>query len=281
MTIKNRTIRQVLASILIIVFMLNASHFESARAVSPQLSEQPSAQNEISCLRPASYEMKIHCANLEANLLAVTVRIEMHAQYNLQGHNYTKVHPSHATIMAGRYLVTHNHFKFALTETAARGEEGYFAISLRSADGAPILDQASLDAFTIVHADAQTLVLEFLTPQGNGLFSALGLPSANFADWQIANLHPGTELAQIDWNGTRAHVDWVQIDNMQLYDAVPQLQVNNFARFGCSGGGIFWQGQHIGNNWARNVEENPANDEITRRYSIVALNSSGVLELAQ
>jgi hypothetical protein len=182
--------------------------------------------------------------------------------------------------MAGRYLVTHNHYKFSLTETATDDKEGYIAISLRRADGTLILDHESLDVFTIVHADAQTLVFEFLTPQGGSLFSALGLPSANFIDWQAVNLQPGAELAQIDWDGEHAHVDWVQIDALQLDDSVPQLQVNNFARFSCSGGGIFWNGQHIGNNWARNIEENSATDEITRRYSIIALNSSALLALA-
>jgi hypothetical protein len=183
--------------------------------------------------------------------------------------------------MAGRYLVTHNHFKFSLTEPAANGQEGYIAISLRRADGTLIIDQAPLDAFTIVHADAQTLVLEFLDEQGSGLFSALGLPSANFIDWRVANLQPGIELAQIDWNGERAHLDWVQIDVLHLADSVPQLQVNNFARFGCSGGGVYWNGQHIGNNWARSIEENTATDEITRRYSLIALNSDAILQLAQ
>jgi hypothetical protein len=274
---KNRLSQSVIISIFIIATLLIIAgvHTVQVSAVQPQQAMQ------ISCIRPTSNEMKIDCANLEANLLAVTVRIEMHAQYNLQGNTYTKAHPSHATIMAGRYLVTHNHFKFSLTETASGDEEGYIAISLRRADGTLILDHASLDAFTIVHADAQTLVLEFLNSQGGGLFSALGLPSANFVDWQDANLQSGIELAQIDWNGESAHVDWVQIDVLQLDDSVPQLQVNNFARFGCSGGGIFWNGQHIGNNWARNIEENTATDEITRRYSMIALNSSAILDLAQ
>jgi hypothetical protein len=203
---------------------------------------EPPEFSGISCIHPSDIEQQTQCTRMAEQILEVTVWIEMHAQYKLQGHMYTKVHPSHATIMAGKYLVTHNHFKFPLSETAANGEEGYLAISLRSTNGTLILDQAPLDVFTIVHADAQTLVLEFLTPQGDGLFSALGLPSANLIDWQDAKLQPGAELAQIDWNGELAHVDWVQIDNLKLDDRVPQLQVNNFARFGCSGGGIFWHG---------------------------------------
>jgi hypothetical protein len=183
--------------------------------------------------------------------------------------------------MAGRYLATHNHFKFPLTVTAANDEEGYLAISLRRADGTLILDEAPLDAIRIVHADSQTLVLEFLNDQGEGLFAALGLPSADFIDWRPANLQPGMELAQIDWDGQQAHVDWVRIDAVQSEEELPQLQVDNFARFGCSGGGVFWNGRHIGNNWARSIEENLATDEITRRYSIAALNSRAVLELAK
>jgi len=274
---KNRLSQSIIISIFIMVtlLMIAGVHTLQVSAVQPRQAMQ------ISCIRPTSDEMELQCANLEANLLAVTVRIEMHAIYDLQGHTYTKAHPSHATIMAGRYLVTHNHFKFSLTEPAANGQEGYIAISLRRADGTLIIDQAPLDAFTIVHADAQTLVLEFLDEQGSGLFSALGLPSANFIDWRVANLQPGIELAQIDWNGERAHLDWVQIDVLHLADSVPQLQVNNFARFGCSGGGVYWNGQHIGNNWARSIEENTATDEITRRYSLIALNSDAILQLAQ
>jgi hypothetical protein len=274
---KNRLILSVVICIFIMTTLLSIVGTGSVQATAIQPRQE---MQTYSCLHPTSYEMRIHCANLEANILAVTVRIEMHAQYDLQGHTYTKVHPSHATIMAGRYLVTHNHFKFSLTETAASGEEGYLAISLRRSDGTLILDQAPLNVFRIVHMDPQTLVLEFLDAQGNGLFSTLGLPSADFTDWHAVHLQPGIELAQIDWNGERAFVDWVQIDLLQLEDTVPQLQVNNFARFGCSGGGVFWNGQHIGNNWARNSEEDPVTEGVTRRYSIVALNSSSVLTLA-
>ena len=273
---KNRLTQSVFISVMIIVTLLTIAKVRTVQ----DFPVQPQQEIQNSCMRPSSDEMKIYCADIEASILAVTVRIEMHAQYDLQGYTNTKTHPSHATIMAGRYLVTHNHFKFLLTEQAANGEEGYIAISLYRADGNLILDRASLDSFSIVHADAQILVLEFLNLQGNGLFSSLGLPSANFVDWQDANLQAGVELAQIDWDGERAHVDWTPIEVLQLADAVPQLQMDNFARFGCSGGGVFLNGQHIGNNWARNIEENPATDQVSRRYSIIALNTSAILELA-
>jgi hypothetical protein len=273
MTRKNLLTQTALISILIIIMLLQLAGANQAQAAAARPWK---GTQTYSCIRPASYEVKILCANLEADNLAVTVRIEMHAQYNLQGSSYTKIHPSHATILAGRYLVTHNHFKFRLNATALKGEEGYFAITLRRADGTLILDEAPLSAFKVVHQDPQTLVLEFLNAKGEGLFAAQGLPSADFINWQAITLQPGAELAQIDWNGKQAHVDWVQIDRLDLENSVPQLQVNNFARFGCSGGGVFWNGQHIGNNWARNIEEDSSTNEITRRYSIIALNSVAV-----
>jgi hypothetical protein len=275
---KNRLAPSVIISIFIIATLLNIAGVHPVQAAAPRRQQETQT---YSCLNPASYEMRIHCANLEAIILAVTVRIEMHAQHELQGNFYTKVHTSHATIIAGRYLVTHNHFKFPLTKTAASGEEGYFAISLRKMDGSLILYQAPLNSFEIVHTDSQTLVLEFLDANGSGLFAAQGLSSAYVADWHTINLQPGMELAQLDWNGLQAHVVWVRIDNLHPQDATPQLQVNNFARLGCSGGGVFWNGQHIGNNWARSIEENHSTGEITRRYSLIALNSSAVIAMTQ
>jgi hypothetical protein len=239
MASKNRLIQRVVISIFFIVTLLNMAGVENAKVATANPTQVSPAQT-YSCIRPASNETKMLCADLEEDILAVTVRIEMHAQFYFQGHQKVKVAYSHATILAGRYLVTHNHFKFSLTETAANGEEGYIGISLRAADGTLILNNAPLSAFTIVHTDPETLVLEFLNAKGSGLFAAKGLPSADF-----------------------------------------QVQVNNFARIGSSGGGVFWNGQHIGNNWARNIEENSSTGDITRRYSIIALNSVVLAKMDQ
>ena len=88
-------------------------------------------------------------------------------------------------------------------------------------------------------------------------------------------------LRQIDWNGKTAHVDWVIVDKLSLTGAVPQLQVNNFPKKGCSGGGVFLNGMHIGNNWAKNIEKDSSTDEITRRYSIIALNTNAVASFSE
>ena len=124
-------------------------------------------------------------------------------------------------------------------------------------------------------------MLAFVDENGKGLFEGSGLPSAQFAAMDAIPLQAGVELAQIDWNGETTHVDWVRVDNLSLTEAVPQLQVDNFPKKGCSGGGVFWNGIHIGNNWAKNIEEDQATDQITRRYSIIALNPLAVVELNQ
>ncbi len=275
---KQRILQSLFGSILVIIALFHFVGDESAQAASAQPAAPAPA---YSCIRPDSYDVKVLCAALEERILAATVRIEMHTRSNVQQYSWVRVNPSHATIMAGRYLVTHNHFRFSLTDHAAEGEEGYIAISLRRADGTLILEEAPLSVFEIVYTDPQTLVLEFSNPGGVGLFQALGLPSADFADWRALPLRPGTELAQINWDGWQARVVWVQIDKLKLSEAVPQIQVNNFLRHGSSGGGVYWNGLHIGNNWARNSEADAASDAVTRRYSIIALNSAAVASFGQ
>ncbi len=229
------------------------------------------------CLEPAGAEVE-RCRQLEEHLLAVTVRIEMQGWTTIGPYRkaITRGGKSHATVVSGRFLVTHNHFEYDLAGLAREGGEGYTGITLRTAAGELLLENAPLTAFTIVHEDPETLVLEFATASGEGLFAALGQPSAEMLPWEVVAWQVGTELAQIDWDGTRAHVTWVVVDNLDLADEVPQVQVSNFAASGASGGGVFWNGYHVGNNWARNVENDPVTDEVTRLYTLVALNSEEV-----
>ena len=86
-------------------------------------------------------------------------------------------------------------------------------------------------------------------------------------DWQA-----GTELAQIDWDEATSPAR-VTVDAVTLAGEVSQVQVSNFAASGASGGGVFWNGYHVGNNWARNMDRDPQTDEVTLLYTLVALNS--------
>jgi hypothetical protein len=276
---KNHTLPKIIISILIVATSLSWLRGFPVRAAGSHPAGEALSQ-ESSCLQPATDAERNHCSEIENRILAVTVMIELQAQFYLQGHRIVKETHSHATILAGRYLVTHNHYKFPLQKTAADGEEGYLAISLRRADGTLILDHAPLSAFTIAYTDLQTLVLEFINERGADLFAAMGLPSAEVNPWTETRLEPGDELARIDWNGVTPHVDWVRVEQIAQSD-VPQIQVNDFVRAGSSGGGAYWNGQHIGNIWARNIETDATTDEVTRRYTIIALDSPAFADLGQ
>jgi hypothetical protein len=190
---------------------------------------------------------------------------------------------SHATILAGKYLVTHNHFRFSLTnQVEVFGDKsGYAAVSLRDANGRLLLEYEDLKVFTVVYQDAEILVLAFLEENGRGLFEAANLPSAMFTDRNTVALEEGDELAQIDWDGVTAHVDWVMVDSVIAQEKVPQIQVDNFPLKGSSGGGVFLDGIHVGINWMRNTKMNQATGEVTGRYSTIALNSGIMLEVSQ
>jgi len=160
-------------------------------------------------------------------------------------------------------------------------QDGYATISIRRNNDSLLLDNEGLNSFNIVYEDVEILILAFVDEEGKGMFEATNLPSAIFADMNSISLEVGDELAQIDWDGVTAHVDWVQVDNVILLDDVPQIQVNNFPLEGCSGGGVFFNGTHVGINWMRNIKMNQDTGEITGRYSTIALNSSGLIEVSQ
>ena len=256
------------------------SDTNNAAAAPIELSAQAAP---ISCINPASEVESASCAGIEAQILAATIRIELHTWASFGGHTKPITTKSHATIMDGKYLVTHNHYKYSLTEQVeAYGDvKGYTGVSLRTTNGRLLIENAPLSSFRIVYEDPATLVFEFLDENDNGLFASNNLASGQFADFYAVPLEADVELAQIDWDGETAHIDWVNIDNLNLTDQVPQLQVNNFPKKGCSGGGVFWNGIHIGNNWAKNIEQDQASDEITRRYSIIALNTAALVQLEQ
>jgi len=87
------------------------------------------------------------------------------------------------------------------------------------------------------------------------------------------------ELAHIDWNGEKAHVDWVLVEVVDTDSPEPHLQVTNYALKGASGGGAFWNGYHVGNVWAHNLEKDPTTGEVTRLYTLIALNSADLEDL--
>jgi hypothetical protein len=175
--------------------------------------------------------------------------------------------------MDGRYLVTHNHFSVPLSMLKNVKNNGTAAVSMYKANGERIILEAPPTVFTVVVEDPETLVLDFGTNDaGQGFFEMLGMPSAKFKARQDLQLQPGMEVAQIDWDSTTAHVDWVRVNDLDMVDGAPTLELDSFVTPGASGGGVFWQGYHIANNWATVTILDEAGS-VVRQFSRTALNS--------
>jgi len=246
----------------------------------------PTYQNIVAhapaCADPTP-ELATHCLKMEQTILAATVRLELSRWLDADGRKgeYIASGISHATIKDGRYLVTHNHFGELLSALQNQGIQGeYIRLSLYRTDGNLILSNIPLTDVSIVIENAQTLVLA-LKGQGNlGFFEMMGLPSAEFAAWQNLSLQPGTEVAQIDWDGQTSYVRWTTINSLTTENGTSQISLTTYVEQGASGGGVFWNGYHIANNWFRASEQNQGTGEVLLQYSMAALNSAQVTVVA-
>ncbi len=245
-----------------------------AQASQPQSVVTPTT-TEIRCVQPQPEDIAT-CQQWEEAFLATTVRIQMSgwlasAETNTATWTRLDTEIGHGTVKDGRYLVTHNHYQMPFDLLAAGRVTGL--VSLFTSAGEPILSKADINIVRDVYADSQTLVLDFQTETGERLFDQLGIPSAAFKTWTDLPLQPGQEVAQIDWDGATAHVDWVEIEAVRTDDATPKLELDNFNEVGSSGGGVFWQGVHIANNWQRTTINETGGTGILLQFSSAALNS--------
>jgi len=233
--------------------------------------------NENICQNPDAAHVQT-CAALAEQILATTVRIELHRWVEADGKRGEHIDGGigHATVKDGRYLVTHNHFGIPLA--AIEGVAGeQVRISVYKANGEVILDSVPTSAFSVVTEDSETVVLDFGEYTGNGLFGMLGMPSANFQSWQSQELAPGTEVSQINWDNETAHVEWTNIKTVFTSDGTPRIELDNSVIKGASGGGVFWNGNHIGNNWTSTTVQEANGGAVLDAFSAAALNSELVL----
>lgn len=225
-----------------------------------------------SCARPEPADRQI-CHALEQQLLASTVRLEWQrwrVNDNSPGYTLLEVAKGYGTIKEGRYLVTHNHAGMPLTAA----EDGIFVtLSIFTTGGDPILLYKRLNRITITEPSPETLLLDFGTYGGQGLFESNGLPSAKFRSWESAPLQPGLEVAQIGHDGSTVKVDWVTIDRVILQGDTPRVELANFVRPGASGGGVFWNGYHIANTWTQVTVCDSSSGAVVGQHSVAALNS--------
>lgn len=210
-------------------------------------------------------------AKLEAQILSSTVRVYFQTWVVApdEGGYLTYESVGHATVKDGRYLVTHNHTEIPLSIRSREGDpESFTQVFLFNAGG-ELRHEGPLTDFSIVVEDAETLVLAH---RENGFLESLGFTSAEFKSWEPLALEVGMEVAQIDWDGEKARVDWVAVSDFTVEKGVPRIALADGATVGASGGGIFWQGYHIGNNWR--VEEQLDNmGDVIGQSTTAALNS--------
>ncbi len=237
-----------------------------------------------SCARPWPSQVEA-CRQLEQEILGETVRILFHGYVEIdEGYNVRRVNGtlSHATIFAGRYLVTHNHFGIRLSQALLFDQYGsgsFSGVSIYKLDGQPLLDNAPLTSFTVVFEEGETVLLDFGPGNGSGFFAEAGLASAEIATGESMTLTPGREVAQVDWDPAgNSRVVWTKIDDLVSEKKVPLARVDHFIELGASGGGLFLDGLHIGNNWSRTTETSVRTGAQTGQFSLVALNTSEIVK---
>lgn len=228
----------------------------------------PTQQVGPSCANPTP-ERAAGCHAEADRVLASTVRLELHGAGDI----------GHATVIGGRYLITHNHYSIS-GEALSRGGDGLIsAISVLKANGDVILLKAPLSYFNVVLIVPEMLVLDFREYGGVGFFDGLGVPSADFVSLNGLSIKPGSEVAQIDWDGTTAHVVWTRVTAIQMDGEPPFMELDTFVELGSSGGGVFYNGVHIANTWLRNTERQADTGVVLRQYSVAALNTESTLTL--
>ena len=127
---------------------LSSVGFQETKAAAFDLGDPTQA---FSCADPSNQEDQAACADMEAHILASTIRIELLTWGLVDGHHRQLLTESHATILSGKTLVTHNHFKYSLTDqvTVFGDQSGYAAVSLRDTYGRLLLEYDDLTAFKI------------------------------------------------------------------------------------------------------------------------------------
>jgi hypothetical protein len=235
-----------------------------------------STAKPVACMEPQPGNAQ-YCRELERQILSSTVRFTIKGWAVKPGGAGYKADYSigHGTVMEGRYLVTHNHFHIPFSGEPWEGPKPYgMMISLYNSDGQRVF-RGPLSDFEAVVEAGETRVLRH---KDEGFFEALGFRSARFGGRGSPPIETGMEVAQVDWDGTTTRVDWVEVKEIDLEAGTPRLVLDDAVRPGASGGGIFWQGIHLANNWqyqAKIDESDMAFDEVT----VAALNPQSVLDL--
>jgi hypothetical protein len=209
-----------------------------------------------SCARPWPGQVD-GCRAMEAAILSATVRLTIHGRIEVEDGYEVQVitgTTGHATVTGGRYLISHNHFGLPLSQVLLYNRHaggGLSGVSVYRLDGTAVLDHGPISAFEVVAEQGETTVLDF----GEGFFDRAGVASAAVAAGDGLAIAPGQEVALVDWDGRgQTRVVWAEIVAAYKTAAHPAgelglIQVDHGIQVGASGGGVFLNGVHVGNNW--------------------------------
>ncbi len=227
------------------------------------------AQDTPSCANPTP-DVVVTCDETARRILASTVRLEFHGPAGGIGH---------ATVVGGRYLITHNHYPVTAAALNNGGEGAVTAVSILKANGDVVLLKAPLAYFKVIREEPEMLLLDFQEYSGVGFFDSLGVPSIAWSNGTVPLFAPGSEVAQVNWDGSTAHVDWVRVSAFRPETGVSYIELDNFVEQGASGGGVFYNGVHVANNWTRQTDRLETG-AVVRQYSVAALNPTNVVAMA-
>lgn len=246
-----------------------AGELDQVPLTSSTVAPTPEATPGSSCACPSA-EMVATCQSQAERILASTVRIEFHGPGGGIGH---------ATVVGGRYLITHNHYPTSGAALSRGGDGLLEAISVYKSNNDVILLKAPLAYFSVALIAPEALVLDFHEYSGVGFFDSLGVPSLESVPLSDLDIQPGSEVAQIDWDMTTTRVIWVRVTSVHAEGEAPFIELDSFVEQGASGGGVFYNGIHIANNWSRNTEWHGETGEVLRQFSVAALNTASITPL--
>ncbi|MDT8306571.1 MAG: hypothetical protein RRC07_11600 [Anaerolineae bacterium] len=217
---------------------------------------------------------------LEERILAATLRIEIavYAPQSKGGYALIDNSLGHATVMNGRYLVTHNHFSLTLEDL---NDGTLRKLSAYAPDGSTLLKDAPFHSFKVELPNPETLVFDFGVYGRQGALGYIGMASAEFGTWQSLDLQPGAMVAQVRWDGVATVIEWVPVLAIRSENGTMVVEMEGTAEKGASGGGIFYNGYHVANNWYRRTEKRAATGQVLHQFTVGALNGAKLLTFAE
>jgi hypothetical protein len=283
--------KTIAVSLMILIAILRANVYTKSSVAAAALNtstnddldtSQPAdvANNQVeqSCANPAP-AMAAPYQAMEEEILASTVRLLMYTPLmHVEGEGYRIVNSmGHATVMNGRYLVTHNHYDETILSMLEQGDpENLITGKIFNTDG-EIISQVPGQMLTVLVIEHEIVVYDLGEKDGVGYLTTLGLQSTKMLALPSISLEAGMEVAQIDWDGNSTHVDWARIDTINTKSDTSIINVSNCILKGASGGGVYWQGQHFGNNWSQTDKCDSGLVSGEEIVSTVALNSQTVI----